>query len=116
MMATDIISPTSFMDEPEPEPQRQEQEHITYFIKNPTMIEVLNKKGIKYFFPIQYMTFETIYHGNDLIGRDRTGSGKTIAYSLPILERFRRDELFKNGYIKFLIVLPTRELCIQVTN
>ena len=89
---------------------------MTYFIKNPAMIEVLQKKGIKFFFPIQYMTYEIIYSCCDLIGRDRTGSGKTIAYSLPVIERFRHQELFKNPYIKFLIVLPTRELCIQVTN
>jgi superfamily II DNA/RNA helicase len=80
------------------------------------MIQVLNKKGIKFFFPIQYNTFQTIYSGQDLIGRDRTGSGKTMAYSLPVLERFRQQELTKNPYIKYLIVLPTRELCIQVAN
>jgi len=80
------------------------------------MVEVLQKKGIKFFFPIQFMTYETIYTGSDLIARDRTGSGKTLAYSLPVIERFRHQELFKNQYIKFLIVLPTRELCIQVTN
>ena len=80
------------------------------------MVDILHKKNIKFFFPIQYMTYETIYTGCDLIGRDRTGSGKTLAYSLPIIEKFRHQELFKNEYIKFLIILPTRELCIQVTN
>lgn len=80
------------------------------------MVEVLQKKGIKFFFPIQYTTFEIIHSGQELIGRDRTGSGKTIAYSLPVIERFRQQELIKNPYIKFLIVLPTRELCIQVAN
>lgn len=80
------------------------------------MLEILEKKGIKFFFPIQYMTFEIIYNREDLIGRDRTGSGKTIAYSLPVIERFRIQGLFKNSYVKYLIVLPTRELCIQVTN
>ena len=56
-MATDIISPGSFMDPEEPEPERKEHEQITYFIKNPAMVEVLQKKGIKFFFPIQYNTF-----------------------------------------------------------
>jgi ATP-dependent RNA helicase DDX21 len=116
MMATDIICPDSYMKDPEPEQPKKPEEHIDYFIKNPGMIEVLHKKNIKYFFPIQYMTYETIYNCQDLIGRDRTGSGKTIAYSLPIIERFRHQELFKSNYIKFLIILPTRELCIQVTN
>lgn len=50
----------------------------------------MNRKGIKYFFPIQYETFKIIYDGKDLIARDRTGSGKTLAFSLPIIERFRQ--------------------------
>lgn len=58
---------------------------LDQFIKNPKMIEVLQKKGIKYFFPIQYETFKTIMEGKDLIARDRTGSGKTIAFSLPVI-------------------------------
>ncbi len=53
------------------------------------MIKVLQKKGVKYFFPIQYSTYQIIYNSEDLIGKDRTGSGKTIAYSLPLIERFR---------------------------
>jgi superfamily II DNA/RNA helicase len=51
---------------------------------------VLNDKGIKKFFPVQYETFEFIYQGLDVIARDRTGSGKTIAFALPIIERFRK--------------------------
>lgn len=49
------------------------------------MIDALHRKGIKYFFPIQYETFDAINYGSDLIGKDRTGSGKTVAYALPIL-------------------------------
>lgn len=82
------------------------------------MIDVLKKKGISFFFPIQYETFDAINYGVDLIGKDRTGSGKTIAYSLPILERLRDMNLLnqKNARPKFLVVLPTRELAIQVRN
>jgi superfamily II DNA/RNA helicase len=49
------------------------------------VIEVLHGKGIERFFPVQYETYEYIYGGCDLIARDRTGSGKTIAFSLPII-------------------------------
>ncbi len=47
---------------------------------------------------------------------DRTGSGKTIAYSLPILEKLRNEGIFKSGSkkVKFLVMCPTRELTIQV--
>ena len=75
------------------------------------MIQVLKDKGIKRFFPVQYETFEQIFNVKDLIARDRTGSGKTMAFSLPIIERFRKEDLFKDGgKLKFLIVVPTREV------
>lgn len=97
-------------------PTRQEFEELSYFIRRPKMIEVLHKKKIKFFFPIQYETFDTINYGGDLIGKDRTGSGKTVAYSLPIIERLRDQQLLNKSFAKpkFLIVLPTRELAIQV--
>ena len=66
-----------------------EKSELSYFIKNEKMIQVLKDKGIKRFFPVQYETFDQIFKGHDLIARDRTGSGKTIAFSLPIIERFR---------------------------
>lgn len=75
------------------------------------MLQVLRDKGIKRFFPVQYETFEHIYKGKDLIARDRTGSGKTMGFSLPVIERFRKEEMFKDGgKLKFLIVVPTREV------
>lgn len=64
---------------------RQDFEELTYFIRRPAVVQTLQKKGIEYFFPIQYETFDAIKFGCDLIGRDKTGSGKTIAYALPIL-------------------------------
>jgi superfamily II DNA/RNA helicase len=75
------------------------------------MIQILKDKGIKRFFPVQYETFEHIFKGKDLIARDRTGSGKTIAFSLPVIERFRKEDAFRDGgKLKFLIVVPTREV------
>lgn len=79
------------------------------------MIQILKDKGIKRFFPVQYETFEHIFKGKDLIARDRTGSGKTIAFSLPIIERFRKEEAFRDGgKLKFLIVVPTREVDVTL--
>lgn len=54
------------------------------------MLAVLRDKGVKRFFPVQYETYESIFKGKDLIAKDRTGSGKTMAFSLPIIERFRK--------------------------
>lgn len=82
------------LEEGEKESADEKQEEankaaLTNFVKNKKSIDVLEKKGIKFFFPIQYETFDVIYKGRDLIARDRTGSGKTLAFSLPVLERFR---------------------------
>lgn len=79
--------------------------------------ETLNRMGIKYLFPIQTETFGPIYQGYDLIGKDRTGSGKTIAFTLPIIEKLRSTNGFSGqpGRRPVLMVLvPTRELCVQV--
>jgi superfamily II DNA/RNA helicase len=50
-----------------------------------------------------------------MIARDRTGSGKTLAFSLPIIMKLRQEKAFTNEHSpRFLVVLPTRELTLQV--
>ena len=91
-----------------------EKEDIHTYIKDEAIIEVLLKKGIEKLFPIQYETFNIIYEGNDIVAKDRTGSGKTIAFALPMMMRLR-EKLSQNKHKpRFLIILPTRELAIQV--
>lgn len=55
------------------------------FVQNKKMIQILNNKGIKGLMPIQYETFDLIFKGEDIVAKDRTGSGKTIAFSLPVV-------------------------------
>jgi ATP-dependent RNA helicase DDX21 len=43
--------------------------------------------GITALFPIQYITFEHVFAGKDVIARARTGTGKTLAFALPIIEQ-----------------------------
>jgi ATP-dependent RNA helicase DeaD len=62
-------------------------------------------------FPIQEAAIPIILKGNDVIGQAHTGTGKTAAFSLPILTKIKR-----NGPIQVLILVPTRELAVQVTN
>lgn len=95
--------------------KNQNQGELTQYIKDPAMISVLNKKGITKLFPIQFETFKFIYDGKDLVAKDRTGSGKTMAFSLPLICRMREKGLFRSPHTpKVLIILPTRELAIQV--
>ncbi|KAG7982552.1 hypothetical protein I3843_04G058400 [Carya illinoinensis] len=80
----------------------------------------LKEKGVESLFPIQAMTFDTILDGSDLVGRARTGQGKTLAFVLPILESLTNGPakaLRKTGYGRapsVLVLLPTRELAKQV--
>ncbi|CAK90580.1 unnamed protein product (macronuclear) [Paramecium tetraurelia] len=92
-----------------------DESNLKVFIKNKQTRKVLESRGIANLFPIQQQCFETIYNGDDIIGQDRTGSGKTLAYCLPILERIRGLGLKQNKNPYVLVLLPTRELAIQVT-
>jgi ATP-dependent RNA helicase DDX21 len=80
----------------------------------------LKENGIEALFPIQAMTFNTILDGSDLVGRARTGQGKTLAFVLPILESLTNGpakSVRKTGYGRVpsvLVLLPTRELANQV--
>ncbi|CAL9164253.1 unnamed protein product [Musa hybrid cultivar] len=84
--------------------------------------ETLNSKGIKALFPIQAMTFDLVLDGFDLVGRARTGQGKTLAFVLPILESLTNGvhkASRKTGYGRcpsVLVLLPTRELANQVVH
>lgn len=61
-------------------------------------------------FPIQEAAIPFVLKGVDVVGQAHTGTGKTAAFSLPILMKVKR-----NGPIQALILVPTRELAMQVT-
>ncbi|KMZ71158.1 DEAD-box ATP-dependent RNA helicase 7 [Zostera marina] len=81
------------------------------------LVDKLKSKGINALFPIQAMSYNIIVEGTDLIGRARTGQGKTLAFILPILESLTINQLNKKGNRRsptVLVLLPTRELANQV--
>jgi superfamily II DNA/RNA helicase len=75
----------------------------------------LEAKGITTAFPIQALTLPVALDGHDLIGQARTGTGKTFAFGIPILERLNETAREKSSP-RSLIVVPTRELAIQVAD
>lgn len=89
------------------------------------MIDVLSEKGIVQFTPVQGEAFGPIVSGRDVIGRSRTGTGKTLAFGLPSLTRLVKWAESKNirdanGRMAFgrpvsmVVLCPTRELARQV--
>ena len=73
----------------------------------------LEAEGITKPFPIQALTLPIALDGHDLIGQARTGTGKTFAFGIPILERIHQAPR-EPAAPRALIVVPTRELAIQV--
>ncbi len=73
----------------------------------------LDAQGIVTTFPIQALTLPLALRGQDIIGQARTGTGKTLAFGVPLLEHIGEGPA---GVPRALIVVPTRELAIQVAD
>jgi superfamily II DNA/RNA helicase len=86
----------------------------------PEICDALDRVNIVEPFPIQEMTLPVALMGTDLIGQARTGTGKTLGFGIPLLQRTISpgeadyEELAAPGKPQALVVTPTRELTIQV--
>jgi ATP-dependent RNA helicase DeaD len=72
---------------------------------------ILGENGIKEPTDIQVQAIPTLLAGKDVVGQSQTGTGKTLAFILPILERIE----VSNSAVQALIITPTRELALQIT-
>ncbi len=78
---------------------------------SPEMLEALQRKGFEEPTPIQNQIIPLILHkGQDVVGQAQTGTGKTAAFGIPILENLKEH----CKYVRVLVMVPTRELAIQV--
>ncbi len=84
------------------------------------IVSALSESGITHPFPIQALTLPVALSGQDIIGQAKTGTGKTLGFGIPVLERVIGPEhegwgeLEHPGKPQALIIVPTRELAIQV--
>ena len=76
------------------------------------LVDILKKNGISAPTPIQEESIEIIKNGKDIIAEAGTGTGKTLAFLLPIFEQINP----KSKDVQALILTPTRELALQITN
>jgi ATP-dependent RNA helicase RhlE len=76
------------------------------------IIKALEEKGYENPTPIQKESIPQIISGRDVLGSAQTGTGKTAAFCIPLLEKLNREK--KNTGVRALILTPTRELAIQV--
>lgn len=80
------------------------------------LLHNITKLGYEAPFPIQEQAIPAILTGKDVMGIARTGSGKTASFVLPILEKLQQEKAIRNRNITALILVPTRELAIQIQN
>src|SRR3989304_6171885 len=81
----------------------------------PLSMEVLRsvkELGFESLFPIQAQAIMPLLEGKDVIGQAQTGTGKTAAFGVPMLERLQRNDKHVQG----LGLVPTRELALQVAD
>ncbi|MGY1769595.1 DEAD/DEAH box helicase [Blastococcus sp. SYSU D00813] len=84
------------------------------FDVHPDVVAALADVGITRTFAIQELTLPLALAGNDLIGQARTGTGKTLGFGVPMLQRVTPPAEGGDGVPQALVVVPTRELCVQV--
>ncbi|MDR0944598.1 MAG: DEAD/DEAH box helicase [Bifidobacteriaceae bacterium] len=100
--------------------QQQEKETFRDLGVDPRICDALAKVGITHPFPIQALTLPTALQGHDIIGQAKTGTGKTLGFGIPLIQKILApgepgfDSLPAPGKPQGLVVLPTRELAVQV--
>jgi ATP-independent RNA helicase DbpA len=77
---------------------------------SPPLLQVLAELDFQVATPIQAQSIPVLLKGQDLVGQAKTGSGKTAAFSLPILQKLQLSQ----RRLQALVLCPTRELCAQV--
>lgn len=88
---------------------------VENFNLKPCIVKALKETGVHSLFPIQIASMEPVLQGKDVLGRARTGTGKTLAFALPIVQKLHESMSNVRGRApKALIMAPTRELAIQV--
>ncbi|MBQ1041970.1 MULTISPECIES: DEAD/DEAH box helicase [unclassified Micromonospora] len=80
------------------------------------LVETLARQGITTPFEIQRATLPDSLAGRDVLGRGQTGSGKTLAFGLPVIARLADRNRARPLYPRALVLVPTRELAMQVND
>ena len=81
------------------------------------ILKALSEEGYEFPTPIQQQAIPLLLEGKDLLGCAQTGTGKTAAFALPILQHLYNSPQTQSGKrsLRALIVAPTRELAIQIS-
>ena len=83
---------------------------------SPALLKKVAEQNYTQPYPIQLEAIPAILKRRDILGIARTGSGKTVSYVLPILMNMVGNTITKNRHVNVLVLVPTRELAIQVSD
>jgi ATP-dependent RNA helicase RhlE len=83
---------------------------------SPALLKKIAEQKYTQPYPIQQEAIPAILKRKDILGIARTGSGKTVSYVLPILMNLLGNTVTKNRHVNVLVLVPTRELAIQVSD
>lgn len=81
---------------------------------SPLILQAIEEKGYKQPSPIQEQGIPVVLNGKDVMAAAQTGTGKTAAFTLPILSMFENSKPATSNNVKALILTPTRELAAQI--
>src|SRR5689334_6042742 len=118
---TETIEPEETISSDETPHEIAEKSFADYNVRA-DIVESLADAGITHPFPIQAMTLPVALGGHDIIGQAKTGTGKTLGFGIPALQRVigQDDPGYANlavpGAPQALVIVPTRELAVQVAN
>ncbi|KAF0199606.1 MAG: ATP-dependent RNA helicase RhlE [Bacteroidetes bacterium] len=83
---------------------------------SPALLEVLSTIKYSEPYPVQSEVIPAVMNRKDILGIAPTGSGKTAGYVLPLLMNLQEKKLSRNRHVQVLVLVPTRELAIQVND
>src|SRR5690606_3375695 len=81
---------------------------------SPALLSALDRAGFTQPTPVQEAAIPRAMAGEDLMVSSQTGSGKTAAFMLPVLNRISQQPANKGSGVQVLVLTPTRELALQV--
>lgn len=87
-------------------------QHFEDLPLSPEVLRGIKELKFEELFPIQAQAIMPLLEGKDVIGQAQTGTGKTAAFGVPMLERLQRNDKHVQG----LVLVPTRELALQVAD
>lgn len=83
---------------------------------SPSLLETLGNLKFPKPYPIQVQAIPSILQNKDILAIAQTGSGKTASYVLPVIHNLQADTSIENRHVHTLVLVPTRELAVQVVN